>query len=78
MKLILPGDGDKGKVAVASDYLPEGGTLANRIAKYERAKIRSLKMLEFIESELRKCSPVGDPRAPMLRKQVGRLRACGT
>ncbi len=78
MNLILPGDGDKGKVAVASDYLPEGGTLANRIAKYERAKLRSLKMLEFIEGELRKCSPVGDPRAATLRKQAGLLRSCGT
>ena len=78
MNLILPGNGDKGGVTVASDYLPEGGTLASRIAKYERAKLRSLKMLEFIERELRNCSPVGDPRVPVLRKQAGRLRACGT
>ena len=78
MKLILPEGEDKGKIAVASDYLPQGGPLANRIAKYERAKLRSLRMLAFIEEELRKCSPVGDPRAPLLRKQAGLLRACGT
>ena len=78
MNLILPEGGNKGKIAVVSDYLPQGGTLATRIAKYERAKRRSLKMLEFIESELRKCSPVGDPRAASLSKQAGRLRACGT
>ena len=78
MKLVLPGNGDKEGVAVASDYLPEGGTLAQRVQRYERAKLRSLKMLEFIEHELRKCSPVGDPRAATLRKQAGLLRACGT
>ena len=78
MKLILPEGGDKGGVADVSDYLPEGGTLANRIAKYERAKLRSLQMLEFLESELRECSSVGDPRAASLRKQAGLLRACGT
>ena len=78
MKLILSGNGEKEGVAVASDYLPEGGPLAQRVQKYERAKLRSLKMLEFIEGELRKCSPVGDPRAATLRKQAGLLRACGT
>ena len=78
MKLILPEGGNKGKIAVTSDYLPQGGTLAQRIAKYERAKRRSLQMLDFIEEELRKCNPVGDPRAPLLRKQAGLLRACGT
>ena len=78
MRLILPEDGNKGRIADASDYLPEGGTLAQRVAKYERAKLRSLQMLEFIEGELRKCSPVGDPSAASLRKQAGRLRACGT
>ena len=78
MNLILPGNGVKGEIADVSDYLPEGGTLANRIAKYERAKLRSLQMLRFLEGELRKCSSVGDPRAASLKKQAGLLRACGT
>ena len=78
MNLILPGGGDKGKIAVTSDYLPEGGTLALRIAKYERAKLRSLQMLNFLEEELRKCSPMEDCRRAVLKKQVGLLRACGT
>ena len=78
MNLVLPGSGGKGEIADVSDYLPEGGTLANRIAKYERAKLRSLQMLAFLEGELRKCSSVGDPRAALLRKQAGLLRACGT
>ena len=78
MNLILPGDGIKGEIADVSDYLPEGGTLALRIAKYERAKLRSLQMLSFLEGELHKCSSVGDPRAASLRKQAGLLRSCGT
>ena len=78
MNLILPGSGDKRGVADVSDYLPEGGTLALRIAKYERAKLRSLQMLSFLEGELHKCGSVGDPRAASLRKQAGLLRACGT
>ena len=78
MNLILSGEGRKRAIAATSDYLPEGGTLASRIAKYQRAKLRSLQMLEFLEEELRTCSPVGDPRAPLLRKQAGLLRGCGT
>ena len=78
MNIILPGDGDKREVADVSDYLPEGGTLATRIAKYEKAKLQSLRMLKFLEDELRKCSSVGNSRAPLLKKQVGLLRACGT
>ena len=54
MKSIPP---ENEKIAVPSDYLPEGRTLASHITKYERAKLHSLQMLEFIESELRKCSP---------------------
>ena len=77
MRLILPEDGDKGKIAVVSDYLPEGGTLANRIAKYERAKLRSLKMLAFIEGELQNSSNQ-DCRRQQLKKQAGLLRGCGT
>ena len=77
MNLILSGGGEKGKVAVASDYLPEGGTLANRIAKYERAKLRSLRMLEFLENELKNSSST-DSRQQSLKKQAGLLRGCGT
>ena len=76
MNLILSGGGEKGKIAVTSDYLPEGGTLAHRIGKYERAKLRSLQMLAFLESEL-KNSSVGDCRGHRLKKQVGLLRGCG-
>ena len=78
MNIILSGSGGKREIAVTSDYLPEGGTLAQRIAKYERAKLQSLRMLNFLEEELRKCSPVGDCRGASLKKQVGLLRACGT
>ena len=53
MNLILSGGGEEGKIAVTSDYLPEGGTLANRIAKYQSAKLRSLQMLAFLENELK-------------------------
>ena len=77
MNLILSGGGEEGKIAVASDYLPEGGTLANRIARYQRAKLRSLRMLEFLENELKNCSNK-DCRQQALKKQVGLLRACGT
>ena len=77
MSLILSGNGGKGQVADISDYLPEGGILAQRIAKYGRAKLRSLRMLTFLEDELRG-SAVGDGRRPLLKRQAGLLRACGT
>ena len=77
MNLILSGEGEEGKIAVTRDYLPEGGTLATRIAKYQRAKLRSLRMLAFLENEL-KNSSIGDCRRPQLKKQVGLLRGCGT
>ena len=77
MNLILSGGGEKGKIVVASDYLPEGGTLARRITKYERAKLRSLQMLAFLENEL-KNSSIQDCRQQLIRKQVGLLRGCGT
>ena len=78
MHLILSRGGDKREIAKLNDYLPEGGTLACRIAKYQRAKLRSLQMLLFLERELRKCNPVGDCRRVLLKKQAGLLRACGT
>ena len=65
------------KVAELSDYFPQGGTLATRIAKYQRAKLRAVRMLSFLERELRN-SPIGDCRRASLKRQVGLLRACGT
>ncbi len=76
MNLILSGGGVKGKIVDANDYLPEGGTLANRIAKYQRAKLRSLRMIEFLENELKNSSK--DYSRQTLKKQVGLLRGCGT
>ena len=77
MNLILSGGGEESKIAVTSDYLPEGGTLATRIEKYQRAKLRSLRMLEFLENELKNSSSK-DSRRQKLKKQVGLLRGCGT
>ena len=77
MKLILSEGGDKGKIAVTSDYLPQEGTLAKRIERYQRAKLRSLKMLDFIEHELRN-SAAKNSRGQRLKKQADRLRNCGT
>ena len=48
MNLILSGGGVKREAVVASNYLPEGGTLAKRITKYNRAKLRSLQMLKYL------------------------------
>ena len=77
MNLILSGSGERREIADVSDYLPEGGTLAKRIAKYERAKLRSLQMLEYLEDELKNSSSQ-DCRRPRLKKQAGLLRGCGT
>ena len=77
MNLILSGSGDEGKIAVGSDYLPEGGTLAKRISKYNRAKLRSLQMLNYLENELKNSSDQ-DSRRASLKRQVALLRGCGT
>ena len=77
MNLILSAGGDRGKIVEPSDYLLEGSVLTQRIAKYGRAKLRSLRMLGFLEDELRR-SPLGDCRRPLLKRQAGLLRGCGT
>ena len=77
MNLVLPGNAGLGTVAEVSDYLPEDGVLAQRVAKYARAKRRSLQMLAYLEEELRRC-PIGNGVRPSLKRQVGLLRGCGT
>ena len=77
MNLVLPGNAGDGIVAEVGDYLPEDGVLAQRIAKYARAKRRSLQMLAYLEEELRRC-PLGNCVRPLLKRQVGLLRGCGT
>ena len=77
MNLVLSGEGQKRAIADVSDYLPKGGTLATRIAKYGRAKRRSVQMLAYLQERLRN-APVGDCRRALLKRQVGLLRACGT
>ena len=77
MNLILSGEGQKRAIADVSDYLPEDGVLAQRIAKYGRAKRRSVQMLAYLEEKLRN-TPIGDGRRPVLKRQAGLLRACGT
>ena len=77
MNLVLSQEGRKRAIADVSDYLPQGGTLATRIAKYGRAKRRSVQMLAYLQERLRN-APVGDCRRALLKRQVGLLRACGT
>ena len=77
MNLVLLGDGGKEMAAELSDYLPEDGVLAQRVAKYARAKRRSVQMLAYLEEELRRC-PIGNGVHSSLKRQVGLLRSCGT
>ena len=77
VNLVLPGNEGVGTGAELSDYLPEEGVLARRVAKYARAKQRSLQMLAYLEEELRRC-PIGNCVRSSLKRQVGLLRLCGT
>ena len=64
------------------DYLrwsapPVGGVLDRRVQRYRWAKARSLQMLEYLQGRLQQ-TPRLYPEYPVLLRQIGRLRACGT
>ena len=76
MNLILSEAG--GLRARFEQFLPPvGGPLARRVARYQRAKLRSEQMLAYIWGLLQ-TTPEGHPQHWYRLRQVQRLRACGT
>ena len=73
VNLILPGEGTLGE----SYAPPVGGALDLRVRRYERAKARSLQMLDYIRRLLAETSR-DSPHYARLVRQAQRLRACGT
>ena len=76
MTLILTEKGELGE-HLAGYSPPRGSTLDLRINRYQRAKARSLQMLQYIRGLLEQ-TPKGSPRYKELLRQVEGLQACGT
>ena len=74
--LVLPEEGTLG-VPLVEYAPPVGGALDLRVRRYERAKARSLQMLDYIRRLLAETSRDA-PRYARLVRQAQRLRACGT
>ena len=76
MSLILAKEGELGD-QLAGYAPPRGSTLDLRVNRYQRAKARSLQMLQHIR-ELLEQTPKDSPRYKQLLRQAKGLQACGT